>query len=100
LLTWRYNSGFSVHNGVRLARDDKAGRKALAQYIIRNPFAVSTISYNPASGMVIYKSKPTPRRSSRVKNFPNSWPQDSLRPNAGFYAGTDGISEEMYISQN
>jgi len=63
LLTWRHNSGFSVHNGVRLARDDEAGREALAQYIIRNPFAVSKITYNPASGMVIYKSKPTPSRS-------------------------------------
>ena len=63
LLTWRHNSGFSVHNGGRLARDDEAGREALAQYIIRNPFAVSKITYNPASGMVIYKSKPTPSRS-------------------------------------
>ncbi len=63
LLTWRHNSGFSVHNGVRLARDDEGGREALAQYIIRNPFAVSKITYNPASGMVIYKSKPTPSRS-------------------------------------
>jgi len=26
LLTWRHNSGFSVHNGVRLARDDETGR--------------------------------------------------------------------------
>ena len=52
-----------AYNGVRLARDDEAGREALAQYIIRNPFAVSKITYNPASGMVIYKSKPTPSRS-------------------------------------
>ena len=51
------------YNGVRLARDDEAGREALAQYIIRNPFAVSKITYNPAGGMVIYKSKPTPSRS-------------------------------------
>ncbi|MDF1615605.1 transposase [Desulfurivibrio dismutans] len=63
LLTWRHNSGFSVHNGGRLARDDEAGREALAQYIIRNPFAVSKITYNPVSGMVINKSKPTPSGS-------------------------------------
>ena len=37
-----------AYNGVRLARDDEAGREALAQYIIRNPFAVSKITYNAA----------------------------------------------------
>ena len=33
LMAWKHNSGFSVHNGVRLARDDEAGRESLAQYI-------------------------------------------------------------------
>ncbi|OGQ96095.1 MAG: hypothetical protein A2521_13390 [Deltaproteobacteria bacterium RIFOXYD12_FULL_57_12] len=32
LLTWKHNSGFSVHNGVRLAKDNEAGREALAQF--------------------------------------------------------------------
>jgi len=63
LLAWRHNSGFPVHNGVRLARDDEAGREALAQYIIRNPFALGKITCNPASGMVICKSKPAPGKS-------------------------------------
>ncbi|MDF1614049.1 transposase [Desulfurivibrio dismutans] len=38
LLTWRHNSGFSVHNGVRLARYDEAGREALAQHIPEKSF--------------------------------------------------------------
>jgi hypothetical protein len=40
LLTWKHNSSFPVHNGVRLARHDENGRDSLAQYIIRNPFSV------------------------------------------------------------
>jgi hypothetical protein len=70
LLTWKHNSGFSVHNGVRLARDDENGRESLAQYIIRNPFSVKKITYNAASGTVIYKSKTSPRKSKGGrKNF-------------------------------
>ena len=35
LLKWKYNSGFSVYNGVLLSKDDEASRKTLAQYIMR-----------------------------------------------------------------
>ena len=31
LMAWRHTSGFSVHNGVRIAPDDTAGQEALAQ---------------------------------------------------------------------
>ncbi len=70
LLAWRHNSGFSLHNGVRLARDDEVGQEALAQYIVRNPFSVKNISYNDATGMVVYRSKdiPSTRKGGR-KNF-------------------------------
>jgi hypothetical protein len=43
LLTWKNNSGFSVHNGGWLARDDENGRESLARYIIRNPFSVKKV---------------------------------------------------------
>jgi hypothetical protein len=70
IMKWRHNSGFSVHNGVRLSRDDEAGRESLAQYIMRNPFSVRKITYNEATGTVIYKSKKTQRRSKGGrKNF-------------------------------
>jgi ribosomal protein S27E len=70
IMKWRHNSGFSVHNGVRLSRDDEAGREALAQYIMRNSFSVKKINYNSATGTVIYKSKITQRRSrGGRKNF-------------------------------
>jgi len=29
IMSWRHTSGFSVHNGTRLARDDEAGRRFL-----------------------------------------------------------------------
>ncbi len=57
LLKWQHTSGFSVHNGVRLARDDSKGLTAVAQYILRNPFAQGKITFNETTGMVVYKSK-------------------------------------------
>jgi hypothetical protein len=59
LMKWRHTSGFSVHNGVRLARDDQKGQTAVAQYILRNPFAQGKITFNDSTAMVIYKSKMT-----------------------------------------
>jgi hypothetical protein len=70
LLAWKHNSSFSVHNEVRLAREDENGRESLAQYIIRNPFSVNKVTYNAATGTVIYKSKTSPSKSKGGrKNF-------------------------------
>ncbi|WP_303720831.1 transposase [Malonomonas rubra] len=66
-MRWRYVSGFSVHKGDQLARDDGDGQEALAQYIIRNPFSVEKIHYQQQSGQVIYKSKMT--HGKNKKNF-------------------------------
>jgi len=59
IMGWRYTSGFSVHNGVRIARDDEDGKEAISQYIIRNPFSEKKLTYKEETGMVIYKSKMT-----------------------------------------
>lgn len=66
LMTWRHTSGFSVHQGHQLARDDADGQEALAQYIIRNSFSVEKIKYQQETGTVIYTSKMThgPNRSN------------------------------------
>ena len=37
IMKWRYTSGFSVDNGVRIARDDQKGQTAVAQYIHQKP---------------------------------------------------------------
>jgi len=55
MLTWRH-SGFSVHNGVRVGADDAAGRKQLAQYMLRAPFSLEKMIYLPETGMVMYRS--------------------------------------------
>jgi len=56
LLGWR-RSGFSVHNEVRVAQDDAAGRTKLAGYMLRAPLSLAKMSYDAASGTVIYRSK-------------------------------------------
>ena len=67
IMRWRYTSGFSVHKGEQLARDDGDGQEALAQYVIRNPFSVEKIHYQQQNGTVIYKSKMT--HGKNKKNF-------------------------------
>jgi hypothetical protein len=53
---WRH-SGFSVHNQIRVKAHDAEGRKQLARYMIRNPFALEKMTYDKQTGMVIYRSK-------------------------------------------
>ncbi len=57
LFTWRHNSGFSVHNEVRLQAGDAKGLENVAQYIIRNTFSLAKLSYIEVTGTVIYRSK-------------------------------------------
>jgi len=56
LLGWKH-SGFSVHNGKPLRRDDAASLERVAQYIIRNPFSEQKMVYNAENGTVIYRSR-------------------------------------------
>ena len=56
MLAWRH-TGFSIHNAVRLRAGDAAGRRRLAQYMLRAPFSLEKMSYDPVSGTVIYRSR-------------------------------------------
>ena len=56
MLGWRH-SGFSVHNGIRSKAADAEARQRLARYMIRCPFALEKMRYDPGSGMVVYRSK-------------------------------------------
>lgn len=67
ILSWRHNSGFSVHNDVRIKAGDEKGLENLAQYIIRNTFSQSKLQYVPATDRVIYRSKMTHGKDK--KNF-------------------------------
>ena len=56
MLGWRY-SGFSVHNQVRIGAEDAEGRKKLAGYMLRAPMSLAKMTYDAATGTVIYRSK-------------------------------------------
>ena len=64
LMSWKH-SGFSVHNGSRVARDDEEGKEAISQYIIRNTFSLEKLTYNEKTNTVIYQSKMTPGKNKR-----------------------------------
>ncbi|MBM3863089.1 MAG: transposase, partial [Verrucomicrobia bacterium] len=67
LLGWKH-SGFHVHDGRNdlVAADDHAGRRRLAQYLLRHPFSLQKITWNSATKTVIYRSK---RHHSTKRNF-------------------------------
>ncbi|TVQ40382.1 MAG: IS91 family transposase [Spirochaetaceae bacterium] len=54
LLSWR-NSGFNIHNSVRLT--DTRSQASLAQYISRPPLSLKKIHYEPFKGKVLFHTK-------------------------------------------
>ena len=50
-------SGFGIHAGYRIQKDDHDGLENLAQNILRNPFSLKKMTYFPKTGEVIYRSK-------------------------------------------
>ena len=66
LMSWRH-SGFSVHNEVRVRRDDGGGREALS-ILVRNTFSVEKLTYIEETATVIYRSKMAHGNNSK-KNF-------------------------------
>jgi hypothetical protein len=57
LLGWRHFGGFSAHNLVRVAAEDREGRMKLAGYMMRAPMSLEKMSYDAATGTFIYRSK-------------------------------------------
>lgn len=57
LLSWRHG-GFTLDAGTApLPAHDRAGRRRLAEYLLRAPFSLEKLTYNPASGHVLYRSE-------------------------------------------
>ena len=56
MLAWRHG-GFSAHNEVSVGAGDAEGRKKLAGYMLRAPMSLQKMTYDAASGTVIYRSK-------------------------------------------
>jgi len=74
LLSWTH-SGFSVHNGKPIDRNDADGLERVAQYIIRNPFSEQKMTYNEETGTVIYRSR---KHANTKRNFEVFTAQDFI----------------------
>ena len=55
LQSWEH-SRFNVDASARIGADDAAGRENLSRYLIRAPFSMNKIRYDPAAQTVIYKT--------------------------------------------
>jgi len=69
LLSWR-NSGFNIHNQVKIRSDDGHGRESLAQYILRSPFSQDKMTYQKDGQAVIYRCKMNPVVKKNFAVFP------------------------------
>ena len=69
LLSWR-NSGFNIHNQVRIESDDRRERECLAQYILRSPFSREKMTYRKETRAVLYRSKMNPVTRRNFAVFP------------------------------
>ncbi len=69
LLSWK-NSGFSVHNQVKIKSRDRRGRENLAQYILRSPFSLEKMTYQQQTKTVLYRSKMNPVLKRNFAVFP------------------------------
>jgi hypothetical protein len=65
MLGWRH-SGVSAHNEVRVPAEDAEGRKKLAGTMLRAPMPLEKMTYDAATGAVIYRSK---RHAGLKRNF-------------------------------
>ena len=67
LLSWKH-PGFSIHHGGKqsVPAHDDAGRKRLAEYLLRHPFSLQKITWNATTKTVIYRSK---RHHTTKRNF-------------------------------
>jgi Putative transposase/Transposase zinc-binding domain len=69
LLSWK-NSGFSVHNQVKIKSRDRGGQESLAQYILRSPFSLEKMTYQQQTKTVLYRSKMNPVLKKNFAVFP------------------------------
>jgi hypothetical protein len=62
------HSGFNIHDGGEkpVPAHDTEGRKRLAEYLLRHPFSLQKITWNPTTQTVIYRSK---RHHTTKRNF-------------------------------
>ena len=68
LWSWKH-SGFNAHRSQRVQPHQREDLERLAQYIIRNPFAIEKMHPDPASGTIIYRSGMNPKINRNFEIF-------------------------------
>lgn len=68
LLGW-VHSGFNVHRSRRVLPDEREDLERLAQYIIRNPFAIEKMEVKQPGGPIIYRSAMNPKIQRNFEVF-------------------------------
>jgi hypothetical protein len=70
LLSWKH-SGFHVHaDDAPVGPRDLKGRQRLAEYLLRAPFSLQKIHWNPATQTVIYRSRRSWNTKRNFEVFP------------------------------
>ena len=69
LVSWK-NSGFNIHNQVRIKSQDAHGRESLAQYILRSPSSQEKMTYREDTKTVLYHTKIKPGSKKNFAVFP------------------------------
>jgi hypothetical protein len=70
LLSWKH-SGFHVHaDDAPVGPRDLKGRQRLAEYLLRAPFSLQKIHWNPATQTVIYRSRRSWHTKRNFEVFP------------------------------
>ena len=72
LLGWKHSSFHLDHGPKPVAPHDIAGRKHLAEYLLRMPFSLQKIHWNETSKTVIYRSRRHWRAKRNFEIFPRS----------------------------
>ena len=68
LLSW-VHSGFNVHHSRRIWPKERTDLEAIAQYIIRNPFAEDKMTVDTRTGLVTYRSKTNIKHKRNYEEF-------------------------------
>ena len=84
LMSWRHNSGFSVHVGPAVASGDAEGLERLARYVGRSHLADCRIVYREEQAHVVYSSGRPPHPGFKNSNFRLFAPEDFVAAVVGF----------------
>ena len=83
-MSWRHNSGFSIHVGQPVAPDDAKGQGRLARYVGRSHLAACRIVYREEQARVLFSSGPSPHPGFKNSNFRLFVPEDFVAAVASF----------------